>query len=266
MGFEGDSGGGFGSERDASDFGGGFGVEGGGAGYGGYGGVGGSGLGGGSAAEGFGGSGGYSGGQDTGFQADKAFRDVLNEVEQNIAAANRTAQEQAASKAPEYDIPGPQKPEDIERAPPEDRGFVGRVGQALKGYFTNRAVQTGIQLAGQYVPAPVLSVPLSIGSLALAKYRGATPSELEAMAGRTFGNVMTGGMFTGIQAIGRAAQAAAIAAGAKGGPQPGMGEQAPTGVEGEDVYSAVERARETGELTRQTPPELLREARAYREV
>lgn len=199
------------------------------------------------------------------FSPDRAFRDVLADVERAVDEANLEAQKEAAQRAPEYEIPGPLNPRDIERAPPEDRGFVGRVGQTLKNYLTNRAVQTGIQYGTQVV-GPAFSVPVSIAQLMHAKFTGATEEDLDRMALGQFGNIMTGGLLGATVGIGKTAQRVAKALGAKGGDQPGFGETPSTGMEAQDVYAAVERARETGELTRQTPPELLREARAAREA
>lgn len=239
----------FGSESS-----GGYGIEGGG-GYGGYGGA----YGGGSFADspGFGNEG-YGSQWDT----EKDFQDTQAQVQDIIDNANKTA---AATEIQDYAIPGPLNPRDIERAPPEDPSRLAQVGGWLKGYLTNRAQQFGLQAASQYVPAPVLGVPVLAARLFAAKYAGAPPEELERMAALgILGPIGTTLMAT--ERFGKGIQRGAIALGAKGGPQPGSGEQAAgPGVGAEDIHAAVERARETGELTRTTtPPELLRDAKAAR--
>ena len=122
------------------------------------------------------------------------------------------------------------------------------------------------------VPAPGLA-PLALAArLGYGAWTGKSPAELEATFGRGFMDIATGGMFTGIQALGEGVRSLTGALGVEPlgdvpSSQTDIAGAAPsTGDQFGGVHAAVERARETGELTRQTPPELLREARAYREV
>jgi hypothetical protein len=243
----------FGSESS-----GGYGIEGGG-GYGGYGGA----YGGGSFADspGFGNEG-YGSQWDT----EKDFQDIQAQVQDIVDNANKSA---AASEIQDYAIPGPLNPRDIERAPPEDQSRAAQIGGYLKNKFTNWAKGMPVRVVGNVTQAfapPLVAPATLITRVAMAKAMGVAPEEIDRMAATGMFDIMTGGMFTGIQALGKGTQNLSKALGAKGGPQPGSGEQAAgPGVGVEDMHAAVERARETGELTRTTtPPELLRDAKAAR--